>query len=167
MKRLFSPWRSAYIASFRDTKKSKGCLFCRIAKEDQDKKNLVVWRGEHCFLVMNLYPYNSGHLMVVPYKHTASLAALTKETYVEIMETTVRGMKALGKTSGPHGFNLGANVGRIAGAGIDKHIHFHIVPRWSGDTNFMPVLTDVKLISEDLAHTWARLRTAMNRKGKN
>ncbi|MCX6133748.1 MAG: HIT domain-containing protein [Ignavibacteriales bacterium] len=167
MKRLFSPWRSAYIASFRGTKKSKGCLFCRIAKENQDKKNLVVWRGEHCFLVMNLYPYNSGHLMVVPYKHTANLAALTKETYVEIMETTLRGMKALGKTSGPHGFNLGANIGRIAGAGIDKHIHFHIVPRWSGDTNFMPVLTDVKLISEDLANTWARLRTAMNRKGKN
>lgn len=167
MKRLFSPWRSAYIASFRGTKKSTGCLFCRIAKENQDKKNLVVWRGEHCFLVMNLYPYNSGHLMVVPYKHTASLAALTRETYVEIMETTVRGMKALGRTSGPHGFNLGTNVGRIAGAGIDKHIHFHIVPRWSGDTNFMPVLTDVKLISEDLAHTWARLRTAMNRKGKN
>ena len=161
MKRLFSPWRSAYIASFRNETKSKKCLFCRIAKERQDEKNLVVWRGEHCFLVMNLFPYNSGHLMVVPYKHTADLASLSKDAYVEIMEASVRGMKALGKTSGPHGFNLGANLGRIAGAGIDKHIHFHIVPRWSGDTNFMPVLADVKLISEDLRRTWSRLRAAM------
>lgn len=167
MKRLFSPWRSSYISSFRGAQSRKGCLFCRIAKEKQDKKNLVVWRGEHCFLVMNLFPYNSGHLMVVPYKHTADLASLSKEAYVEIMETTVRGMKALGKTSGPHGFNLGANLGRIAGAGIDKHIHFHIVPRWSGDTNFMPVLADVKLISEDLRRTWSRLKTAMKGKRKD
>ena len=165
MKRLHSPWRSAYIASFRDVKSSKGCLFCRIAKQKQDQKNLVVWRGKHCFLVMNLYPYNSGHLMVVPYKHTADLASLTKDAYVEVMEATVLGMKALGKSSGPHGFNLGANLGRIAGAGIDKHIHFHIVPRWSGDTNFLPVLADVKLISEDLKQTWARLKKAVKGKG--
>lgn len=164
MKRLFSPWRSAYIASFRRSSKVKGCLFCRIAKEKRDEKNLVIWRGKHCFLVMNLYPYNSGHLMVVPYKHTADLASLTKEAYAEVMETSVLGMRALKQTSGPDGFNLGANLGRIAGAGIDKHIHFHIVPRWSGDTNFMPVLTDVKLISEDLKHTWSRLRAALNGK---
>ena len=166
MKRLFSPWRSVYIASFRTSKSSKGCLFCRIAKEKQDRKNLVVWRGKHCFLVMNLYPYNSGHLMVVPYKHTADLASLSKETYAEIMEANVLGMKALKKASGPHGFNLGANLGRVAGAGIDKHIHFHIVPRWSGDTNFIPVLADVKLISEDLKRTWFRLRGALQGKGK-
>lgn len=104
--------------------------------------------------------------MVVPYKHTADLSSLTKDAYVEVMEANVLGMKALGKASGPHGFNLGANLGRIAGAGIDRHIHFHIVPRWSGDTNFMPVLTDVKLISEDLRKTWARLRVAIKAKGK-
>ncbi|MGA3245557.1 MAG: HIT domain-containing protein [Bacteroidota bacterium] len=166
MKRLYSPWRSAYIDSFRGAKSSKGCLFCRIAKEKQDRKNLVVWRGKHCFLVMNLFPYNSGHLMVVPYKHTADLASLTKDAYVEVMEATVLGMKALGKSSGPHGFNLGANLGRIAGAGIAKHIHFHIVPRWSGDTNFMPVLADVKLISEDLKRSWSRLKNAVKGKGK-
>jgi ATP adenylyltransferase len=161
MKRLFSPWRSAYIASFRDEKPGKGCLFCRMTKERKDEQNLVIWRGKYCFLVMNLYPYNSGHLMVVPYKHTSNLASLTKSAYAEVMETMVRGMNALKKTSRPDGFNMGANLGRIAGAGIDKHIHFHIVPRWSGDTNFMPVLTDVKLISEDLKLTCSRLRAAI------
>ncbi len=107
---------------------------------------------------MNLFPYNSGHLMVVPYKHTASLRSLSDETYVEVMKATVMGTRALTRVSGPHGFNLGANLGRVAGAGIDKHIHFHIVPRWNGDTNFMPVLADSKLISEDLKKTWARLK---------
>ena len=164
MKRLFSPWRSSYIASFRGAKSSKGCLFCRIAKEKQDRKNLVLWRGKHCFLVMNLFPYNSGHLMVVPYKHTANLVSLTNDAYVEVMEASVLGMKALGKTSGPHGFNFGANLGRVAGAGIDKHVHFHIVPRWSGDTNFMPVLADVKLISDDMRKTWKELRKAVRSK---
>jgi ATP adenylyltransferase len=167
MKRLYSPWRSAYIASFRNKKSGTKCLFCRIAQEEKDERDLVIWRGKHCFLVMNLFPYNSGHLMVVPYKHTADLAALTKDTYAEVMEATVLGMKALGKASGPHGFNLGANLGRVAGAGLDKHIHFHIVPRWSGDTNFMPVLADVKLISQDLKQTWSRLKDSMKGKGKN
>ena len=161
MKRLFAPWRSAYIASFRDTAKKKTCLFCRIAKERRDQKNLILWRGKHCFLVMNLFPYNSGHLMVVPYKHTAKLNSLSGDLFMEVMRATTKGMRALDKVSGPQGFNLGANLGRIAGAGIDKHIHFHIVPRWSGDTNFLPVLTDAKLISEDLKKTWARLRKAM------
>lgn len=110
---------------------------------------------------MNLFPYNSGHLMVVPYKHTSKLESLSSEAYVEIMQATSIGMRALNTVCGPHGFNLGANLGRIAGAGIDKHIHFHIVPRWSGDTNFMPVLTDTKLISEDLKKTWARLKKAV------
>ncbi|HTY38818.1 MAG TPA: HIT domain-containing protein [Bacteroidota bacterium] len=166
MKRLFSPWRSSYIASFKNPNVGKGCLFCRIAKEKKDEKNLVVWRGEHCFLVMNLYPYNSGHLMVIPYKHTADLGALSVEAHAEIMQTTVRAMKALGRTSAPQGFNVGANLGRIAGAGIDKHIHFHIVPRWNGDTNFMPVLADVKLISEDMKHIWSNLRRALQSGGK-
>ena len=110
---------------------------------------------------MNLFPYNSGHLMVVPYKHTAKLGSLSDGAYVEVMHATAIGMRALNKVSGPHGFNLGANLGRVAGAGIDKHIHFHIVPRWNGDTNFMPVLADAKLISEDLKRTWARLKKAV------
>ena len=132
-----------------------------IAKERRDEKNLVVWRGKHCFLVMNLFPYNSGHLMVVPYKHTSKLESLPDEAYVEVMRASALGMRALDEVSGPHGFNLGANLGRIAGAGIDKHIHFHIVPRWNGDTNFMPVLADAKLISEDLKKTWVRLKKSV------
>jgi ATP adenylyltransferase len=100
-------------------------------------------------------------MMVVPYKHTSRLESLSDEVYVEVMRATAIGMGALNKVSGPHGFNLGANLGRVAGAGIDKHIHFHIVPRWNGDTNFMPVLADTKLISDDLKRTWARLKKAV------
>lgn len=158
MKRLFSPWRSTYIASFKGAKRSTGCLFCRIAKERKDAQNYILWRGEHCYLVMNLYPYNSGHLMVVPYKHTSDIGSLSDEANVEIMKIAARAMKALGKVSEPQGFNFGANLGRAAGAGIDKHVHFHIVPRWSGDTNFMPVLADVKLISEDMRKSWREIR---------
>ena len=161
MKRLFSPWRSAYIASFKCAKPAKGCLFCRIAKEKRDERDLVLWRGKHCFLVMNLYPYNSGHLMVVPYLHTSDLSSIPDEANVEIMQAAVRGIKALVSVSGPQGFNFGANLGRAAGAGIDEHIHFHVVPRWSGDTNFMPVLADVKLISEDMKKTWKQLCKAV------
>ncbi len=157
MKRLFSPWRSAYIQSFQDVKKSKECLFCRIAKENNDKKNLIVWRGKECYVMMNRYPYNNGHLMVVPYKHTASMDKLTDETNLEVMKTVVRCMQALNKNSKPDGFNFGANIGKEAGAGIEKHIHFHLVPRWNGDTNFFPVLTDVKVISEDIQKSWQKL----------
>jgi len=158
MKRMFSPWRSAYIASFKGAKKVKGCLFCRIAKERKDAQNYILWRGEHCYLVMNLYPYNSGHLMIVPYKHTSDIGSLSDGANVEIMRIAAGAMKALKKVSEPQGFNFGANLGRAAGAGIDKHVHFHIVPRWSGDTNFMPVLADVKLISEDTKKAWKQLR---------
>ena len=112
-------------------------------------------------MVMNLYPYNSGHLMIVPYLHTADIGALSAETNVEVMQAAVKGMVALTSVSGPQGFNFGANLGRAAGAGIDKHVHFHIVPRWTGDTNFMPVLADVKLISDEMRKTWRQLRKAM------
>jgi ATP adenylyltransferase len=161
LRRLYSPWRSAYIQTFKGGKKSRGCLFCRIAKEKKDERNLVLWRGKHCYLVMNLYPYNSGHLMVVPYRHTADVGSLSDAANVEMMRAAVKGMDALAKASSPQGFNFGANLGRAAGAGIDEHVHFHIVPRWSGDTNFMPVLSDVKLISEDMKKTWRELKQAV------
>ncbi len=163
MKRLFSPWRSSYIASFKNEHKSRGCLFCRIAKSKQDEKNLVVWRGQRCFVVMNLFPYNSGHVMIVPYRHTADFTTLTKGESVEIMEASARCLKALKKLSSPHGYNFGANLGRVAGAGIENHVHFHLVPRWNGDTNFMPVLADTKLISEELKKTWKELRKTLQR----
>jgi ATP adenylyltransferase len=158
MKRLLSPWRSVYIQSFQGGKKIKGCLFCRIAKEHDDAKNLIVWRGKECFVVMNRYPYNNGHIMVVPYMHTSSMGKLTDKTNVEVMKTAAQCMQALQKNSKPDGFNFGANLGRAAGAGIANHVHFHLVPRWNGDTNFIPVLADVKIVSEDIQKSWKKLK---------
>jgi len=161
MKRLFSPWRSAYIQTFKIPQKGKRCLFCRIAREKKDAKNLVLYRGKHAFIVMNLYPYNSGHVMVVPYKHADTIEKLAEKEQAEILRLTAKAQKALRKLNKPHGFNFGANFGRVAGAGIDQHIHFHLVPRWSGDTNFMPVLANTKMISEDMRKMWGSLRRMM------
>jgi ATP adenylyltransferase len=162
---MFSPWRSRYIATFKDEKKSgnKDCLFCRIAKERNDSKNLVVVRKGHCFVVMNLYPYNSGHLMIVPFRHTPDFEGLSLEEYGEIMATASEMIELLRKVSHPQGFNFGANIGRVAGAGIDQHVHFHLVPRWNGDTNFMPTVGEVKLVSEDTKTTWKQLRKALKK----
>jgi ATP adenylyltransferase len=163
MKRLFSPWRSQYIESFSKTAtKAEECVLCSAHTGRNDDERLVVSRGRTCYVVMNLYPYNSGHLMIVPYRHISSLGALTDEECLEMM-TMVRTMAgALEKVSRPDGFNFGSNIGRTAGAGIDKHIHFHIVPRWTGDTNFMPVLADTKMISEDMHSTLRKLRAALS-----
>ncbi|MBI4418634.1 MAG: HIT domain-containing protein [Ignavibacteriales bacterium] len=158
MKRLFSPWRSIYIQTFKKPKKNGKCLFCRMAREKKDAKNFIVYRGKHAFIVMNLYPYNSGHVMIVPYRHVDSLEKLGDREQAEILTLTAKAQKALRTLSKPQGFNFGANFGRIAGAGIDEHIHFHLVPRWSGDTNFMPVLADTKLISEEMRKTREGLR---------
>ena len=150
MKHAFSPWRSLYIDSF-GAKKKTGCLFCQMLKHPaEDEKNLVLWRGKNCFIVMNRYPYNSGHVMIVPYRHTAKLETLKPEEQLEVMNSLIRCTSMLKKTSKPDGFNIGANIGKVAGAGIDKHIHFHLVPRWNGDTNFMPVLADIKIVSQDI-----------------
>ncbi|HWP81645.1 MAG TPA: HIT domain-containing protein [Bacteroidota bacterium] len=162
MKRLYSPWRSVYIKTFSE-KGRKSCLFCRIKKEKKDRQNFVVWRGKHCYVVLNLFPYNSGHLMVVPYKHTKELGELSNEESAEVFGVSSRCMKALNAISAPHGYNLGANLGRVAGAGIEQHLHFHIVPRWNGDTNFMPVLADTKIISEELKGLWRKLKREMGR----
>lgn len=132
-----------------------------MAKQRSDSKNLILVRKSHCFVVMNLYPYNSGHVMVVPYRHTKGVAALNSAESAEIMETTAEMIEALTRVVKPQGFNFGANFGRVAGAGIDKHVHFHIVPRWNGDTNFMPVLADVKMISENIRATYTKIRAAL------
>jgi ATP adenylyltransferase len=159
MDRLYSPWRSQYIASFKDEKKIEGdSLFTRIVRENKDTKNLVLARRKHCFVMMNLYPYNSGHLMIVPYKKTAELADLTPEEQLEIMQTTTEMIALLKMTLKPHGFNFGSNLGRVAGAGIDDHIHFHIVPRWNGDMNFMPTIAETKVVSEAMRDTYNRLK---------
>jgi ATP adenylyltransferase len=158
MKKLFSPWRSAYIETFKVPKKSRGCLFCRIARTRSDEANLVVFRGRHNFVVLNLFPYNSGHLMVVPYRHARALERIPEVELSEALDLVKRSIAALTKTSRPHGYNVGLNIGRVAGAGIESHVHFHVVPRWNGDTNFMPVLGETKVISEDLKQTWSQLR---------
>jgi ATP adenylyltransferase len=134
-----------------------------MVKQSADADNLIIWRGKFCFAVLNKYPYNSGHLMVVPYRHTSQFAKLAGEEHNEIMLLTAKCISALEHVSKPHGFNFGANLGRVAGAGIDKHIHFHLVPRWNGDTNFMPVVAETKIISEDISKTWKLLKSELKK----
>lgn len=128
--------------------------------DPEDSENLLVYRGKYTFTLLNLYPYNNGHLMVVPYRHTKEFTSLSKEEYSESMESLQLAQKALEKVLSPHGFNIGANIGRVAGAGIEEHIHFHIVPRWNGDSNFMPIIGEAKVISQGLNETKAKLLKA-------
>ena len=161
MQRLWSPWRSKYIATFkRPRRKRKASLFTEAVNDGDDAKNLIVWRGTSCFVIMNRFPYNSGHLMIVPYRQVVDLQALRPDELTEIMTTAQRAIRALNKIMGPQGYNFGANLGHVSGAGIDNHIHFHIVPRWNGDTNFMPVLADTKIVSEDMKNTLQKLKKA-------
>jgi ATP adenylyltransferase len=160
MERLHSPWRSKYIASFYDQAKGE-CIFCHARENKNDEQNLVVLRGELSFVIMNIYPYNSGHLMIVPNRHVPSIIDLNDDESLDIMKNLKKMMSAIQKISHPDGFNLGSNVGRTAGAGIDQHVHFHIVPRWNGDTNFMSVISDTKTISEDIKDLWRKLRAIL------
>ena len=146
MKQLWAPWRLEYIQSADE---QEGCVFCRAATAD-DEAGLVVHRGEHSLVVLNKYPYASGHLMVAPVRHEGEFGDLTSEEALEIHRLAAAGLGALAETMRPQGFNLGWNLGRIAGAGIVDHVHLHVVPRWAGDTNFMPVLADVKVLPEAL-----------------
>lgn len=161
MKKLWSPWRSQYIDSFSNTTKNIGCIFCQKEKEEVETSNsLIVHKGKFIFTLLNLYPYNNGHLMIVPFRHLSDFALLTEEENKEIMAELQLAQKALKLAINPHGFNIGANLGKVSGAGIDDHLHFHIVPRWNGDTNFMPVLAEVKVLSEDLMQTKEKLLAA-------
>jgi len=153
---LWAPWRMSYIENV--DKKDEGCVFCTKPSETDDKKNLILYRGKTCFIIMNLYPYNNGHLMVIPYKHTSDMLSLDNETSSELWALLCRCKDALSKAFRPDGFNIGMNLGRPAGAGIDKHIHMHIVPRWNGDTNFFPVLGETKVISQSLSETYEALK---------
>jgi ATP adenylyltransferase len=158
MEKLWSPWRSKYIESFKSDEDKSKCIFCQMLSFDpNDRKNLLVDSDEHTFTVLNLYPYNNGHLMIVPKRHTSDFSGLTSDELTESFKKLQLAEKALCKVLNPHGFNIGANIGRVAGAGIEDHIHFHIVPRWNGDSNFMPVIGDVKVISQDLQETKLKL----------
>ena len=158
MERLWSPWRSQYIASGVDSQ-SDECVFCRIAADpDQDETNFVLHRGEHAFVVLNLYPYITGHLMVVPYLHTSELDAVAKEITDEMMDLTKRGQTVLREVYSPAGFNIGMNLGLAAGAGIADHLHIHLLPRWVGDTNFMTTTGDTRVLPEALEMTYKKLQ---------
>ncbi len=161
MEKLWSPWRSKYIESLKEKKDDDKCIFCEAAKNDvNDPEKLLVRKAELTFTLLNLYPYNNGHLMIVPFRHIGDLDDLSNQEGSEIIRELQLARRALLDISQPQGFNIGANLGRIGGAGIDEHIHFHIVPRWSGDTNFMPVLGDVKVISQELKETKIKLLNA-------
>ena len=153
---LYAPWRFTYIKSISE-KKDHTCIFCEAPKRDDDE-SLILARGTYSYVIMNLYPYNTGHVMVVPYRHVPSLEDLDESEAAEIFRFIKISMKALREAMNPHGFNIGVNVGRVAGAGIDKHVHVHIVPRWNGDANFMPVIGGVKVISQDVRETYRLLK---------
>jgi len=161
MDKLWSPWRSKYIESLGEKEDDDNCIFCEAAKNDvNDPENLLVRKGELTFTLLNLYPYNNGHLMIIPFKHIGDFNDLSDQEGSEIIRELQLARRALIDISQPQGFNVGANLGRVSGAGIDEHIHFHIVPRWSGDTNFMPVLGEVKVISQELKETKLKLLDA-------
>jgi len=159
--RLWSPWRYEYIAAGGAAEpESNGCVFCKLRDDrDNDEANFVLHRASHSFIVLNIYPYISGHLLIVPYEHVGELDATKKETTDELMDLTKRCQKALREVYQPAGFNIGINLGRSAGAGIVDHIHIHILPRWTGDTNFMSTVSETRVIPEDLSTTYEKLRT--------
>lgn len=164
MRVLFAPWRFKYISSV-DKKKEEGCIFCEAPKK-RDDESLVLVRGRYSYVIMNLYPYNTGHVMVVPYRHVADLAQLTDEEALEMFKLVKLSLEAIRKVYGPHGFNIGVNLGRVAGAGIEDHVHIHIVPRWSGDTNFMPIIANVKVVSQDVRESYKMLKPAFIEEAK-
>jgi ATP adenylyltransferase len=154
--RIWAPWRLSYV---KDAAKDieEECIFCAKARQDADEANLIVHRGERCFVLLNLFPYTNGHLMVAPYEHLARLQDLAPETVAELMMLAQRAMDRLEEVYDPHGYNVGFNQGRVAGAGFEHHIHMHVVPRWGGDTNFMPVVGRTKVLPEMLSDTRERL----------
>ena len=159
MERLWAPWRMRYIEVADE---ANGCIFCVKPAQDRDEENLLLLRGDRCFIMLNAFPYSNGHLMVSPYRHTADLNDLEDAELLELMALTRRGINLLKRACRPDGFNVGINLGRVAGAGIADHIHVHIVPRWSGDTNFMAVIGDTRVIPEALEAAYRRLKECLN-----
>jgi len=153
MERIWAPWRMKYILS----NKVEGCIFCEKVAEEDDENNLILYRGGSCFLILNTFPYNCGHLMVVPYRHIGEVEKLEESESSELMSLTQLSVKTLRHILKPEGFNIGMNLGRVSGAGVEGHLHIHIVPRWNGDTNFMPLLADTKVLSESLRETYKKL----------
>lgn len=153
MERIFAPWRIRYILA----PKPKECIFCNAVKEEE-KRSLVIYKAKKSYVIMNRNPYNPGHLMVCPYRHVASTEDLDSDEMLEIFELINLSIKAIRNAMNPEGFNIGINLGKVAGAGIAEHLHIHIVPRWNGDTSFMPILADVQIIPEALEETYEKLK---------
>jgi len=154
MEQIWAPWRIKYI----QMEKVEGCILCEKPRQNSDAQNYILHRGKKNFVMLNSYPYNPGHLMIAPYRHVTSLEELTSEERHEHFEIVSRSIKILRQAFNPGGFNIGINIGKVGGAGIDEHVHTHIVPRWQGDTNFMPVVSDVRVIPEALAETYDKLK---------
>lgn len=159
MDRLWAPWRGEYVGK----EQPPGCILCQKPREDQDAANYLVARGQFLFVLLNLYPYNNGHVMLAPYRHVGEVEELRPEEWQEFSLFLPRIIRALKDSHRPHGFNVGLNLGRVAGAGIPGHLHWHVVPRWEGDANFMPVVGGTKVLPESLDTTYAKLRAAWER----
>ena len=162
MDRLWAPWRTVYIGKDHGSE----CIFCEKLNSDQDKENYLLFTGDQVFVILNLYPYNNGHLLVAPKRHVGDIQDLSASESAELFAVTQQMVGLLRSAFSPEGFNVGVNLGKIAGAGVPGHFHIHIVPRWGGDTNFMPVLGDVRVISEGLDLTYSKLKEALEAKQK-
>lgn len=154
MDHIWAPWRMKYILS----QKPDGCIFCDKPGQTRDRENLILHRGESCFVIMNFYPYNNGHVMIVPYRHVSNLDDLTASERNDLMALLTASAEILKRAIKPDGLNIGMNLGKVAGAGIDDHLHFHIVPRWNGDTNFMPIFGNTKVLPQGLQESWEMLK---------
>ncbi len=154
MNRLWAPWRIRFIL---ENLKTSGCVFCSLSKQNDDRQSLILKRSRHAFILMNKYPYNSGHLMVVPFRHTSNLTDLSDEALADMHGLIRDSVEALKVALKPQGFNVGMNLGEAGGAGIRDHLHYHVVPRWNGDTNYLPVIGETKVLPESLEETYARL----------
>ncbi len=152
---IFAPWRKDFIE--KKEPKEEGCIFCNRSKMVESIDSLVVYKGLYSFVLLNKYPYNNGHLMIAPYKHTSELSDLDVDEYAELMKNIILSINVLKEAYNPQGFNIGMNLGSVAGAGIAEHLHWHIVPRWSGDTNFMPIIGQTKVLHEILSDTFQRV----------
>lgn len=157
MDRLWTPWRYAYVSK---AEPASGCIFCEKAAETADKENFVIWLAEHCYVLLNIYPYNNGHIMIAPYEHAATLAGVSEAAALEIMQLGRRVEKVLYHVYHPKGVNLGMNIGQCAGAGVAGHIHMHVLPRWPGDVSFMTSVGETRVVPEDLHTTWEKITLA-------
>ena len=157
IERLWTPWRMAYIKEHGSGERG-GCIFCDLPAEGDDQRHHILARGREAFVMLNRFPYNPGHLLIAPYRHVGDYLELTAEELAETTALAGSAIRALREESSPHGFNLGMNLGSVAGAGIADHLHLHLVPRWGGDTNFMPVVGQTKVLPELLGETWTKLR---------